>query len=129
MSKSGYLDFKVIKKHSRELRSNMTASEKVLWEKLRNRKFCGLKFLRQHPIVYKADFKGLNYFIADFYCSEKKTIIELDGSIHATSVEYDEFRDSELKAIGIKTIRIKNDELSDIDKVLKKIYSLLITIT
>jgi len=107
----------------------MTESEKVLWEKLRNRKLCGLKFLRQHPIVYKADFKGLNYFMADFYCSEKKTIIELDGSIYATSVEYDEFRDSELETIGIKTIRIKNDELSDIDKVLKKIYSLLITIT
>jgi len=68
MSKSNYLDIKTTKKHARELRRNVTDSEKELWEQLRNRRLSGYKFLRQHPIIYKADYKGLNYFIADFYC-------------------------------------------------------------
>jgi len=82
MGKSNYLDIKTIKKHARELRRNATDSEKILWEHLRNRRLSGYKFLRQHPIIYKADFKGLNYFLADFYCYEKKVVIELDGPIH-----------------------------------------------
>jgi very-short-patch-repair endonuclease len=82
MSKGNYLDIKTIKKQARELRRNVTGSEKVLWDHLRNRKFCGYKFLHQHPIIYKADFKGLNYFIADFYCDTKKAVIELDGHMH-----------------------------------------------
>ena len=68
MSKSNYLDIKTTKKHARELRRNVTDSEKELWEQLRNRRLSGYKFLRQHPIIYKSDYQGLNYFIADFYC-------------------------------------------------------------
>jgi very-short-patch-repair endonuclease len=125
MGKSGYIDFKVIKKQARSFRKEMTSSEKLFWEQLRNRKLSGLKFLRQHPLVYKADFKGLNYFIADFYCNQKKTIIELDGSVHDESKEYDEFRDSELKRMGIKTLRIRNEELTDMEYVLQKIQGFL----
>ena len=38
---------------------------------------------RQHP---------LDIFMADFYCHERKLIIELDGGIHDTSeqIEYDQ---------------------------------------
>lgn len=125
MSKSKYLDFNVIKKHARELRNCMTDSEKLLWEQLRNRKLSGYKFLRQHPIVYKADYKGLNYFIADFYCNEKKVVIELDGMIHQDTQEYDEFRDIEMKELGINVLRIKNEDLENIDEVLQKINNFL----
>ena len=121
MVKSRSLDFNTIKKHARELRQNMTESEEILWKELRNRKLSGYKFLRQHPIIYKGDLKRLNYFIADFYCNEKKLVVELDGEIHNDSEEYDSFRDSELKDLGIKTLRIKNTELADIDSVLQKI--------
>jgi very-short-patch-repair endonuclease len=96
MGKSIYHDFKEIKKHARELRSTLTGSEELLWKELRNRRLSGYKFLRQHPIVYKAYYKGLNYFISDFYCNEKKAVIELDGPIHETTFEYDEFRDFEM---------------------------------
>mgnify|MGYP000956911506 CR=1 FL=1 len=125
MRKGKYLDFNVIKKQARELRKNMTDSEVLLWEKLRNRRFSGLKFLRQHPIVFKADYKGLNYFIADFYCHEKKTLIELDGPIHETTKEYDQFRDEELKRLGINTLRLKNEELENMDNALLKIKQYL----
>jgi very-short-patch-repair endonuclease len=106
MGKSKYLDFKVIKKQARELRNNATDSEKLLWKQLRNRKLSGYKFLRQHPIVYKADYKGLNYFIADFYCDKKKTVIELDGPIHQNTEDYDQFRDNEMKEMGIHVLRL-----------------------
>ena len=53
MGRGNYLDFKVIRKHARELRRNLTKSEKLLWSQLRNRQINGLKFLRQHPIIYE----------------------------------------------------------------------------
>ena len=121
MSKGKYLDIKAIKKHARELRRNNTESEKQLWVELRNRKLSGYKFLRQHPIIYKADYKGLNYFIADFYCDSKKMVIELDGSIHDETKEYDQFRDEEMRSKRLHVLRLKNEELSNMDEVLSKI--------
>ena len=59
--------------YGRELRQSATNAEKILWEYLRNRKLEGLKFRRQHPI---------DKFIADFYCHEKKLVVELDGAVH-----------------------------------------------
>ena len=125
MGKGKCIDFKVIKKSARDLRKNMTDSEILLWEKLRNRRLSGLKFLRQHPVVYKADYRGLNYFIADFYCDEKKAVIELDGPIHETTIEYDQFRDDEIKRLGLKILRLKNEELNNMDEALLKINRFL----
>ena len=125
MSRHNYIGIKWIKKNARELRSNLTYPEKLLWNELRNRKFEGLKFLRQHPILYKADFKGINYFIADFYCHEKKIVIELDGPIHEINPDYDSFRDNEMNQMGITVIRIQNSELENINTVLCKIRTTL----
>jgi len=125
MGKSKYLDFKIIKKHTRELRGSLTDSEELLWKEFRNRRLSGYKFLRQHPIIFKADFKRLNYFIADFYCDEKKTVVELDGPIHEATVEYDEFRDAEMRNLGIHVLRLKNDKLLNIKKTLQRIKNYL----
>jgi very-short-patch-repair endonuclease len=35
-----------------ELRKKMTTAEKVLWQQLRNNQIDGLKFRRQHPVIY-----------------------------------------------------------------------------
>ena len=121
MSKYRKFDFTEIKKHARELRNNMTAPEKILWDELRGRKLSGFKFLRQHLILYKGNLIRYNYFIADFYCYEKKAVIELDGPIHDTTEEYDQFRDLELQELGIRILRIKNEELIDMKEVLNKI--------
>jgi leucyl-tRNA synthetase len=99
----------------------LTGSEELLWKELRNRRLSGYKFLRQHPIVYKAYYKGLNYFISDFYCNEKKAVIELDGPIHETTFEYDEFRDFEMDNLGIHVLRLKNEELLNMKETLQKI--------
>ena len=48
-------------------------------------------------------------------------MIELDGLIHDTSKEYDQFRDSELQKLDIHILRIRNEELANMKKVLHKI--------
>jgi leucyl-tRNA synthetase len=107
---------------ARQLRKNQTPEENLLWKHLRNRKLNRLKFLRQFPIVYDIDFQGnKQFFIADFYCSEKKLVIELDGKIHDFQKEYDEFRSSILRDLGLKVLRIKNEELENLKVVLRKI--------
>ena len=60
---------------ARTLRKNMTEAETKLWQYLRNRKFHNLKFLRQHPVIYQITNQNPNYYIADFYCSEKKLLL------------------------------------------------------
>ncbi|GET34056.1 hypothetical protein PbJCM13498_29190 [Prolixibacter bellariivorans] len=100
----------------------MTDEEKLLWSVLRNRKFHGLKFLRQHPIVYQIDDnKHPLYFIADFYCAEKKLAIEVDGRIHDFQKGYDNNRDEVLRHNGLHVLRLKNEECKSLGQVLKRI--------
>ncbi len=90
--------------NARLLRKRMTKSEKMLWQELRNKKL-GFKFHRQMPFVFE------NYhFIADFYCSKRKLIIELDGEIHndLEIKEYDKFRTEAFEIAGYQVIRFKN---------------------
>lgn len=102
--------------HAREMRKNQTPSEELLWNLLRNRRFLGYKFRRQHPVGQK--------FILDFFCDELRLGIELDGGYHNSQdqKEYDEGRTYELSEFDIKIIRFKNEEvLSETEKVLEVI--------
>lgn len=101
----------LIIKRCRRLRRNQTESEKLFWDQVRNRKINNLKFLRQHPFIYQIDKFNLYYFIADFYCADKRIIIELDGEIHNEQKEYDENRDSILKDLEVTVVRFKNHEI------------------
>ncbi len=106
---------------ARKLRQSLTRSEQILWKELRNRKFLGLKFLRQHPFVYQVVDNRPYYFIADFYCAEKRLVIEVDGKIHDFQKEDDEHREEILKSLGLNILRIRNEEVEDISNVLEKI--------
>ncbi len=99
----------------RELRKNQTETEKIIWDKLRDRRFLNLKFRRQY---------GIGNYIADFYCSSLKLVIELDGGQHFTEegLEYDKIREEFMKSLGIKTLRFNNNEvLNNIEEILIKI--------
>ena len=110
-----------IKSLARELRKNHTASERLLWRNLRNRKLHGVKFFRQHPVTYHQYGKDY-FFIADFYSAEAKIVIELDGKIHEFQKDYDQQRDLIISAKGLKILRFKNEEAEkDIISVLEKI--------
>ncbi|KOH47153.1 endonuclease domain-containing protein [Sunxiuqinia dokdonensis] len=106
---------------ARVLRKNMTPCEKILWTNLRKRKIGGFKFLRQHPIIYQVYNNKPLYFIADFYCAEKKLVIELDGKIHDFQKEEDAARDEIMAGLGLHVLRIRNEELENMKNVLQKI--------
>jgi very-short-patch-repair endonuclease len=107
----------------------MTGAKKLLWKELKGKKLSGYRFLRQHPILYKGNLTRYNYFIADFYCDERKVVIEVDGPIHEESEEYDDYRDSELEKLGLHILRIKNEELENMNEVLYKISNFINLIT
>ena len=112
------------KRTARNLRKDQTPSEKKFWELVRNRRLLGKKFLRQHPIVFKYEGRD-RFFVADFYCAEKKLVIEIDGKIHEDRVEYDTMRTLVINRLGINVIRIKNEMLDDIEKVVYTLKPLL----
>jgi very-short-patch-repair endonuclease len=101
------------------LRKEMTDAEQALWSKIRKRQLLGYKFRRQHPI---------KQFIADFYCHERKLVIEVDGGYHnePTQAEHDQQRTYELEKMGIQVLRFKNEEIMiDMEGVIEKIRKLL----
>jgi very-short-patch-repair endonuclease len=98
---------------ARELRQNMTKAEQLLWKKLRNRAFLNLKFLRQHPIIYQVEENRQYYFIADFYCAEKRLVLEVDGKIHDFQKEDDLHREDILRSLNLNILRFKNEEIID----------------
>ena len=116
---------KSITELARELRKNPTASEKILWEELRKRRLNGYRFVRQKPFVYEQKRNKRYFFIADFYCAEKKLVIELDGIVHEYTRYYDYQRDIVLEELGLNTLRILNSELDDIEVVKEKILEFL----
>ena len=97
---------------ARELRKNMTPSEKIIWEAIR-KKSLGVEFHRQVPI--------LNY-IVDFYCHEIGLAIEIDGTIHDHNFLEDAERQGKMEKYGVRFLRFSNDEvLNNLDSVLKVI--------
>ncbi|MDD3080433.1 MAG: endonuclease domain-containing protein [Paludibacter sp.] len=100
---------------ARRLRAHPTEAENFLWINLSRIKIEGVRFKRQHPVLY---------FIADFYCQKAKLIIEVDGGYHDIPEQYcyDRNRDRKLNDLGLKVIHFTNDYvLNNIDVVLKRI--------
>ena len=101
----------------RILREKQTNSEKLIWDQLRNRKFHNLKFRRQFSVAS---------YVLDFYCSEIKLAIEIDGKIHDKNIKYDQLRQSQIEGLGIKFLRFSSDLVeSQLDSVLKTIEDYL----
>src|SRR5215469_7724540 len=60
-------------KRAKALRRGLSPPEALLWTRLRTLRGQGPTFRRQHPI---------GPYIADFYCSAAKLVIEVDGAGH-----------------------------------------------
>ena len=93
---------KALTARARELRQNMTKEERRLW----------YDFLRGYPIPFSRQ-KVLGRYIVDFYCSQAKLVIELDGSQHfeLDAMAKDADRTSFLAGYGLTVIRIPNNEI------------------
>ena len=88
---------------ARQLRKEMTKQERRLWYAyLRD---CPLRFRRQEII---------GPYIADFYCSQAKLVVEVDGSQHfeEQGKRNDQTRSSYFESLGLKVIRISNAEIN-----------------
>jgi len=89
---------------ARFLRTNMTDTERFVWQRIRRCQLAGFKFRRQHP---------MGPFIVDFICLERKLVLELDGGQHAERVEYDAERTAWLEERGYRVFRVWNFEAID----------------
>ena len=87
--------------HARSMRQAPTPAEHKLWQALRKRQTGGMKFRRQVP---------LGPFIADFYCSAARLVVEVDGISHIDS-RTDARRDAWMKSQGIDLFRISNHDV------------------
>ena len=109
------------KENARELRTNMTIWERILW----------YEFLRAYPVRFQRQ-KMIGKYIADFYCAKAQLILELDGSEHYEDVqkEKDQQRTAYFNRIGIEVIRFSNRDVDQnfrgvcetIDFAVKKKY-------
>jgi len=100
---------------ARQLRKNMTLSEVLLWEELKNKKMLGFDFDRQRPI---------DNYIVDFYCKPLFLAIEVDGDSHYSEEAFlkDQIRQKRLEELGVRILRV--DDL----EVKKNIYNVLLSI-
>lgn len=65
-------------------------------------------------------------YFADFLCRELRFIIELDGSGHVQTVDYDGRRDAYCRAQGFTVLRISNDDVMDnLEGVISHIQAML----
>ena len=97
---------------ARELRRNQTEAEERLWQELRGRRLCDVKFVRQHQI---------GNFIADFSARSLKLAVELDGGQHSEN-ERDAARTRVIELHGYRVIRFWNHEVTEnLDGVLQTI--------
>ena len=104
---------KRIRHFAKNMRREPTDAEATMWRLLRDRRLSQYKFRRQVPF---------QKFILDFVCFEKRVVIEIDGSQHASSVR-DAARDSILMAEGFRIERYwNNDVLQQPSAVLENIF-------
>jgi len=103
----------ILKDLAKKLRNNMTLSEVLLWNELKQKKMLNMDFDRQRPI--------LNY-IVDFYCKDLMLAIEVDGDSHNNKYEQDKARQQELENKGVRFLRFDDLEVKkDMCNVLREI--------
>ena len=108
-----------LRRHVRHLRANQTDAELALWKSIRARRFAGHKFRRQVPV---------GPYVVDFYCHQKRLVIELDGGQHnfAEVSAYDSERSAYLAKRGLMVLRFWNNEIFQRrDDVLTRIWGVL----
>lgn len=88
---------------AKQLRKEMTKEERHLW----------YDYLRSYPVRFLRQ-RVIGKYIVDFYCTEAKLVIELDGSQHYEdgNIEKDARRTEFLEDYGLKIIRIPNNEVN-----------------
>jgi very-short-patch-repair endonuclease len=87
-------------RRAQRLRRNPSATERLLWSRLRQRRLEGLKFRRQMP---------MGPYVLDFVCLRHRLIVEADGPFHDPIRDAE--RDAWLTAKGFRVLRFSNQEV------------------
>jgi len=97
------------------MRRDPTEPEKRLWRALSGSKLGGYKFRRQAVI---------GYAVADFLCSQKAVIVEIDGDTHVDGSDIE--RDCRLNELGYHVIRFGNDDvITNLEGVCARLLAIL----
>jgi very-short-patch-repair endonuclease len=105
-----------IRNFAKQMRREPTDAEAAMWRLLRDRRLAPFKFRRQVPF---------QSYILDFVCFEKRLVVEVDGSQHASS-RADAVRDGLLASEGFAIARYwNNDVLQQRTAVLEDILAKL----
>ena len=93
-----------LRPRAQSLRRDPSPAERKLWYLFLSSLPC--KFTRQKP---------LGSYVADFYCSRARLVIELDGDSHfdEEAEARDARRTAALESFGLRVIRFRNDEVKD----------------
>ena len=88
--------------NAKTLRKNMTKQERHLW----------YDFLRTYHVRFIRQ-KVIDNYIADFYCSSARLVIELDGSQHysESGLLKDRIRTENLEKRDLTVLRIPNNDI------------------
>ena len=106
-----------LKEKARRLRTQMTDSERALWQRLRGKQVQSVQFYRQKPI---------GNYIVDFYAPKAKMVVEVDGSQHMESEQAarDLHRDAFLASQGLRVLRFDDREVpTEIEGVMEVIFA------
>lgn len=98
---------KSLRDFSRELRSNQSLGETLLWMRIQKKQIKGYQLNRQKPI---------DNYIVDFYCKALGLVIEVDGGSHqfdnvmVNDIERQEILESrDLKFLRFSEQQVRND--------------------
>ena len=93
-----------LKELARQLRKNMTLSEVLLWNELKQGQMHGFDFDRQ---------RSIDEYIVDFYCKDLMLAIEIDGCSHdsETASIKDKMRQQRMEDLGVRFLRFDDLEV------------------
>jgi len=98
---------------ARELRRDMSGTERRVWYRLRRCNVSGHKFRRQHPI---------GPYFADFACLSARLVVEIDGALHEDP-ERDKRKTDYLEGRGWRVLRVPASETDKgLDDVIASIW-------
>jgi very-short-patch-repair endonuclease len=101
---------------SKRLRVEMTITEKLFWEDVKQSKLI---------VVVRKQMPILDY-VVDFYIKEIGLAIELDGFSHDNNVLEDGKRPGRIEELGVTFIRFSNEQIQkNIDEVLLELKELI----
>jgi very-short-patch-repair endonuclease len=108
---------------TRTMRRTQVSLEQIFWEKVRKLDPL-LNFIR-HKIIFIDYSGGRHIYYADFYCRQKKLVVEIDGHNPDSPKEHDLNREYMERNLGFRIFRIQKENAEqNINRIIQEIRSI-----